>query len=334
MTLYLKDLKENSTIKILYLDQNMWIYLAQVFYGKSEDKVLKDVLTELHRLIQEKKLRIIINLTNVVEARKLNDDTRVKEFAEFVASLSQMYAFIPFPYIEYFEVDNIIRKELELDLIDIRERAIGKGIAYLISDGNPPKITVKKEIPEDIKRQADEALFKHLESKEAFIEFFLMKGAYKDSNFNETIKELERLREEGYKLKDKIYKRKLGIAQFLTNMVVKNVALFCLMYKVSPTILRLAEGMERIMEVFQNLPLLYTYYLLHLGLDEIPDHSINSHDLQDIYSFCFPLPYCDYVVGERYVISLARRKKIDEIYNTQLFIKAELDSFLEVLRTL
>lgn len=45
-----------------------------------------------------------------------------------------MYAFIPFPYIEYFEVDNVIRKELGEGLIDIRERAIGKGISYLISD--------------------------------------------------------------------------------------------------------------------------------------------------------------------------------------------------------
>ena len=48
---------------------------------------------------------------------------------------------------------------LTLELIDIRERAIGKGIDYLISNGNPPKIKVKKEIPEDIKRKADEALF-------------------------------------------------------------------------------------------------------------------------------------------------------------------------------
>lgn len=334
MATFLKDIKESSTKKILYLDQNMWIYLTQIFYGKNEDPLLKAVLAELQRVVQEEKLIIVINLTNIIEARKLNDDTRVKQFAEFVASLSKMYAFIPFPFIEYFEVDNVIRKELGEDLINIRERAIGKGISYLINDGNPPKITVKKKIPEDIKKQADNALFKHLKSKEAFVDFFLMKDGYQESFLRETIKELENLREQGLKIKDKKYKRKLRIAQFLTNMVSEKVALICLTKGISPTILKLSEGMERIMEVFQDLPLLYTYYLLHLGLDEILDHPIDSHDLQDIYSFCFPLPYCDYVVGEKYVISLARRKKIDELYNTLLFTKVELDSFLEVLKVL
>ena len=38
--------------------------------------------------------------------------------------------------------------------------------------------------------------------------------------------------------------------------------------------------------------------------------------------------------GEKYVISLARRKKIDELYHTLLFKKSELDSFLEVLKVL
>lgn len=92
--------------------------------------------------------------------------------------------------------------------------------------------------------------------------------------------------------------------------------------------------MDRIIEVIQNMPLLYTYHLILQGLDEIPDHPINPNDLVDINSFCFSLPYCDIVVGEKYIISLARRKKIDKIYNTQLFNKGELDTFLEALKKL
>ena len=117
-------------------------------------------------------------------------------------------------------------------------------------------------------------------------------------------------------------------------MISEKVALSCKIKGAHLSILRFSEGMERIMEVFQDLPLLYTYHLLHRGLDEAPDHPINTHDPQDIYSFFFPLPYCDYVVGERYVISLARRKEIDELYNTLLFTKAELHSLLEILQTL
>ncbi len=334
MATSLKKRKGDSAKKILYLDQNMWIYLAQVFYGKNEDPLLKSILTELQRLTEEDKLMIVINLTNLVEARKVNDDARVKRFAEFVFSLSKMNSFIPFPYIQYFEIDNVIRKEMGEELIDIRTRAIGKGVSYIIGNGKFPKVTVKTKIPEDIKKLADNALFEHLKSKKSFMELFLMKDGYQESILGETIEELEEIRKKGYELKDKTYKKKLGIAQFLTNMVTEKLALICIIKEVHPNILRLSEGMDRIMEVFQDLPLLYTYHLLLQGLDEIPDHPINTHDLQDIYSFCFPLPYCDYVVGEKYVISLARRKEIDKLYNTQLFTKTELASFLKVLKTL
>ncbi len=77
MATFLKELKGKSTKKILYLDQNIWIYFAQVFYGKSKDSLLNEILRELQRLTKEDKLIIVINLTNVIEVRKADDD-RVK----------------------------------------------------------------------------------------------------------------------------------------------------------------------------------------------------------------------------------------------------------------
>ncbi|TKJ26796.1 MAG: hypothetical protein CEE42_04255 [Promethearchaeota archaeon Loki_b31] len=72
----------------------------------------------------------------------------------------------------------------------------------------------------------------------------------------------------------------------------------CLKYKIHRAIFELSNGMDKILELLERLPFFNTYYLLHKGLDDIPDHPINSHDLQDSYSFCFALPYCDYVAGE------------------------------------
>jgi len=333
MATFLKDIKSKSEKKILYLDQNMWIYLAQVFYGKNKNPLLTDILTELQLLVKEDKVLIVINLTNVIEARKVIDDTRVIKFAEFVASLSKMYAFIPFPFIEIFEVDNILRIELGEELIDVRARAIGKGVLYLIHDGNPPRIEIQgKLIPKELHKEADKAVINHFTSKKAFVDFFLMKSD--DSHLNETINKLEDIRKEGLKLRDKVFKKKLGVAQFYANMIIEKVALMCKLKEAHPSILRLNEGMERIMEVFKNMPLLYTYHILHRGLDEVPDHPIDTHDLQDIYSFCFPLPYCDIVVGEKYVIKLARKYQIDSLYDTLLFTVGELNPFLELLKEL
>jgi len=61
-----------------------------------------------------------------------------------MVSLSKGYYFVPFVYVEEFEVENIIRQKLKLSFINIRENAIGKGVFYLIHDGNAPGIRSDK----------------------------------------------------------------------------------------------------------------------------------------------------------------------------------------------
>jgi len=332
MTFLNKIKEEKHTPKYLYLDQLILIYFAQIYYGKT-DSLIEEILEKLHKLVNEGTLIVVFNLTNVIEAQKVKDDDRLRRFAEFVVSLTKGYAFVPFPFLEIFEVENAIRIELNRNIIDIRDRAIGKGVFYLIHDGNPPRLTSTKPITEETQRLVASKLREHFSTEAAIIQFFLDRTP-QNGNTIKTIQELEDIRQKGYNIKDKKHKQKLGIAQFIVNMIVEKIALICKDYNVHPRILRLSEGMDRIIEVFQNMPLLYTYHLLLQGLDEIPDHPINPNDLVDINSFCFALPYCDIVVGEKYIISLARRKKIDKIYNTQIFNKGELDKFLEALKKL
>lgn len=68
---YLKDLKaEKAFPKYIYLDQNILIYFAQVYYGKS-NKLIEEILELLQKLVKEKKIIIVFNLTNVLEAQKV-----------------------------------------------------------------------------------------------------------------------------------------------------------------------------------------------------------------------------------------------------------------------
>lgn len=70
------------------------------------------------------------------------------------------------------------------------------------------------------------------------------------------------------------------------------------------------------------MPLLYTSFCLYRGLDRNPEHKIISNDLQDIFSFSFAIPYCDFVAGEKYTISIAKQNKLDDLYGTVLFKKS------------
>ncbi len=330
---YLKELKAEKPIpKYIYLDQNILIYFAQVYYGKSND-LIEELLEKIQELVKEGKVKIVFNLTNVLEAQKVTNDNRLKKFAEFVVLLTNGYAFVPFPYLKIFEIENVVKIELKQALIDIRDRAIGKGVFYLIHDGSPPKLRAKtpEPIPERTQRLVDAKLREHFSTDEQIIQFFLNREKNKEISLT-TIQELEAIRLKGYNIKDKKYKQILGIAQFLEKMIAKNLALVCKVYHVHPRILRLSEGIDRISEVFQNMPLLYTYHKLLQGLDENKGHKITPNDLLDINSFCFALPYCDIVVGENYCIALAKRKRIDKIYNTLVFNKGELNKFLDVLK--
>ena len=331
--MYLKELKQKKAYpKYLYLDQNFWIYLGQVHYGKIKDLTLLRILTKLNQAIDEEKLIIPINLTNAIETRKQNNVGRRERLAKFMVSLSKGYVFVPFVYIENFEVENAIRQKLNLSIINIREIAIGKGVFYFINDGRAPGIRSDKldqETIEWMRKKTEE----HYSKEEQVLNFILNLNP-ENQILDETIQQLEAIRTQGQKIKDKKYKQKLGIAQYLVNMVVPKIAYMCLKYKVLPNIFELYKGMEKILEFLENLPLLNTYHLLHKGLDEIPSHPINSHDLQDIFSFCFSLPYCDFVAGENYIISLARRNGLDDLYGTKLYNKSDFNEFEAELDTL
>lgn len=332
--MYLKDLKkENIYPKYLYLDQNFWIYLGQVHYGKNQDPTLSRILMKLKKAVNEGKLIIPINLTNAYETRKHSNVKRRERLAKFMVSLSKGYAFVPFVYIEIIEVENALRQKLNLSIQNIREIAIGKGVFYFIHDGSAPGIR-SDQLDQGTKDFMKEKAEEHFSKKEQVLDFILNLDS-DDQPLDETIEKLEKIRTQGLQIKDKKYKQKLGLAQYLVNMVTPKMAYLCLKYGVHPSIFELNKGMEKINEFIENLPILNTYRLLHKGLDEIPNHPINSHDLQDIFSFCFSLPYCDFVAGENYIINLAKNNGLDDLYGTKLYtisyfieFEAEIDVIL------
>jgi hypothetical protein len=57
-------------MKYLYLDQNIWIYLSQVYYGKKKNVLYSEPFEEINFLIKRHLLVVPINLTNVVEIKK------------------------------------------------------------------------------------------------------------------------------------------------------------------------------------------------------------------------------------------------------------------------
>lgn len=324
--MYLQNIKnENTGPKILYLDQNFWIYLVKAYYGKDPDNVFSPILSKLYNAVLNGKLIIPINLTNIIEAQKINNLEKREKLARFMIYLSKGYSFIPYPYIEYKEVENVVLERLGLPLHNIRKIVIGKGTLYMYSDGTP-KFLPKSQISSiDLINETYDLMGKLILKKQSIKEDYMVDFIMNPKityNFKNLIDKLENIRVNGYKTKDKKLRKIKGISNYILNSIANLLYWACIKNNLSPFNFRLNE-MNKIYDFIKSLPFFYTQYILYKGLDESPNHKIISNDIQDIRSFSFALPYSDYVAGENYVISLAKRNEIDKLYSTQLFVKSD-----------
>ncbi len=324
--MYLKNFKKNCTSpKILFLDQNFWIDLAKVHYGKDSDTILSQILNKLYDAVSTEKLIIPINLTNVIEAQKIKNLKQREQLARFMISLSKGFSFIPYPYIEFKEVENVVLERLKLPLHNIREIAIGKGLLYMISDGTPnflPEFHDSNlDLINETKGLLAKSILKNQSIKEEFLIDFIM-NPRRGHDFSSLIERLEDIRTNGYKTKDKKLKKTIGISHYILNSVSSLLYQACKKNNLDPYSFRFNEK-KKIYDFLKSLPFFYTQFLLFNDLDTSRDHKIISNDLQDIRSFSFALPYCDYVAGERHTIFLAKRNDIDKLYSTKLFIKSD-----------
>ncbi len=332
--MHLKNLKENNTSpKYLYLDQMFWINLARVHYRKDVDINLSRILNKLNTAVSIGKLIIPMNLTNVMETQKRRNPQQREKLAKFMVSLSKGFSFVPYPFIEKLEVENIVLEKLGFPLHNIRELAFGKGILYLISNGTPNFLPKFYGSPISLINETKELMAKKILSEESIKEESIINfiiNPRTNHNFTKLMNKFEKIRAEGYNIKDKILKKKIGISQYIIKSIAPILYQACIKNGCNPEDFRLNEE-KKIYDFVKNLPFFYTQYILLKGLDESPDHKIISNDILDNNSFCFALPYCDYVAGENYVINLAKRNSINELYSTKLFKKSD---FIEIEKDL
>ena len=199
----------------------------------------------------------------------------------------------------------------------------------MVSDGTSNFLPKFRNSAIDLINKTDELfaklILKNLSISEDYMIDFIM-NPRKSQNSSNLIDRLEELRINGYKTKDKTLRKIKGITHYFFNSI------FCLLYRAciknnfDPYNIRFNRE-NAIYDFVKNLPFFYTQHLLFKGLDQSPDHKILSNDIQDIRSFSFALPYSDYVAGENYVISLAKRNELDNLYSTKLFVKSDFAGF-------
>ena len=315
-------------MKYLYLDQNIWIYLSRVYYGIEENEIYSRVIEKITFLIQKKKLIVPINLSNVIETHKIKNKERRERLAKFIVDVSKGYCFIPYPYIIDSEIISFIKNYLKIPICSIQETAIGIGDFYLIHNGTIPNLNSKLPISEKRKEKYENEMIRRFSTQESILKFFLNDKSPEQDN-KSTIQIMERISNVNWKYKDKTNRNKIRIIKYLLETVFPRIVHWCKEFNVEiKNIVNKFSTFDEVVDFLKKFPLLYTNFCLHNSIEKIPNRPYNVNDIPDIASFSFAIPYCDFVIGEKFIISNAKREKLHLLYKTKLYTTKDISKLL------
>lgn len=311
-------------MKYLYLDQNIWIYLSQVYYRKKKNVLYSELLEKINFLIQKHLLVVPINLANVVELKKISNKKRRENLARFMVDISKGYCFIPYNYTIDLEIINFIKNHLKIPFDSIQESAIGIGVFYLISNGTLPKTPLIGEK----KNKYESEMEKRFYTKETILKVLLDEQS-PEHNYESVVKEMERISNINRKYKDKTRRDRMRMFKFLIGTFFPRLVHWCKEFNVATKdIVNKFFKFEEVIDFLKKFPLLYTNICLHNGIEKLLNRPYNVNDIPDIASFSFAIPYCDFVIGERFLISITRREKLHLFYNTKLYTTKDISKLL------
>ncbi len=314
-----REIKSNSTPKILFLDQNQWIRLARVYHKKDNDPVLSRILQKILTLVEQGKIIVPLNLTTLVETGKRRDDGSRSRLAEFQTKVSGGYGFIFNTIIETIEIVNYFQRLANKTEIPMRFAVLTKGLSQFLGDG---KIIVKNQSEQD-KLKIEKIIKEFNESPQAVEQLLRTYFPSDDKSLAEDVKKQENIRKNQLLIEKN--QRDLNIlADHIKTTLTPKLAKVAMALGIHPfVVLPVMQNPEDVEKFIQQFPINYVLYCLSSGRDKDTSRRFSTHDLFDIFSLLIPIPYFDYVIGEKYFIGIAQRAKLGAIYGTMLLTKIE-----------
>jgi len=323
---------------ILHLDQNKWIELANIYYKSNLDENKKEILLKIDKLVDLGKLIVPINHIHIMELSKITDSDRRKSLSDFMLRISKEHvctAYLLDPFLDA-ELNNYINSKRgeTNNIINLREKILGFGMLTLMGrhieyKGN---VDITQLINKTIglKKIFDDLL----DSERGFM-----------MQFEDGIRRsLPRINEgiqhdiDATKNKGKVFRKRLILAKYIYQFLIPKIKNYCdktgfnegELCKILFNDLKQEQSWEEFFAFFKNLPSTYTFFCLEDGSTTPGQHQRNENDSYDIHSLTLSIPYFDFVVAERFFISVAKRRHLDRLYKTTLLTKIEdLEPYLD-----
>jgi len=302
------EFPKSSTI--VYLDQNMWIYLSQAYYGIPKGEKYQPVLAKIQKAVSNKSAIFPLSSQHYYETNKGSDLEQRKRLAKVMAEISQGIAISP--------QERMFKWELVRALAKLFNEPI-PAMPPVLGYGLPCAFGISLQIP---KEQFDETRDRITSPNTTFSllvendndEFNNWAQEFETTHSNLTGK-LNEFREKVRK-SDKSLRRRAYVVHLATALeeeITKSLGYF---NKTPEEFFSI--GAEKLDSFWENIPTMNVEIELNVGRNEHWDRKIEPNDTTDIAFLTVAIPYCDIVVLERYFHNLAQNKVLDKKYNTRI----------------
>ncbi len=313
--------------KLIYLDQNQWIFLGRTYHNRSGTKKYSDILKKIRLVAQAQSSLFPLSAAHFIETGKRKDPNSRQRLAHVMAEISQGWVLAP--------PDYLVPGQLRVVIADVFNKrklpwppASGRGVAFAF--GEHENMHLELGISSNQASRLQEISAK----PEVLIKFLVGRDEPSRSKATESFsngasrwaKNVEHMRTVGQPFSKAIRKRAYvaNLTLLLQKELTAQLALENQDFEKF-----LALGKNGLLDFFSRVPCLDVEIELATELDENLSKAISPHDLVDLSFLNVAIPFCDVVVADKYWIDLAKRKKLNKKYNTALLADLlELDQYL------
>ena len=319
---------------IVYLDQNKWIDLAKARVGRSDGQKYQAILEKIIEVVGQGKAIFPLSWVHLVETRKRRDLKKRKVLAEVMAEISQGIAIVPKSKIMDWELERAIAMAFG-ETPSPMPSVFGYGMSMIFG-----RNFIEKEMNDQPHLKTDYLINRAktiLSDREATVSFLV--GDDEDLNFK-VVNGLKDINESFVARMEKSRRHDRGDNDDLQERVYLAVLTKELQPKLIPMLGNHDKtmndffllGLNNVRKFFRNVPTLDAEIELALSLNKHWDRKLKVNDTSDIAFACISIPYCDVVVTEIFLRTLAMRQKIDKKYNTKVI--SDLNDLLPILNSL
>jgi hypothetical protein len=301
--------------RILFLDQNAWIALAQGSWDRTVYPRQHAALTLLAEAMQAGRVIVPLSFANIYETHKINDPVRRGHLARVQVTISRGLVFRSRRHI--FErllvrhlSDRLGRQTEPL----ARDWFLSAFFFEAAADYSPSTFgcEIPTQVLDFIRRNPQIALFDYLSASDEAVRLEAVRRYSADSAG--LLKAIETRRKlaaaEGFALRRRAYSAQLLIDE--VDLVLKVAR------ELNPQWLTVRDlGAQLSKSLVSDIPIMNVERELAVRLED-QARAITENDLRDMISFSVALPLSDVLIAEKPFVALARQARLGDKYQTTL----------------